>query len=59
MLAFKRELTQSSYLLRLFFDAKMNELCEVFGGTRNKRVLEMLRQLDPSNASVYETAIEQ
>ncbi|GIV55819.1 MAG: DUF4835 domain-containing protein [Candidatus Kapaibacterium sp.] len=59
MLAFKRELTQSSYLLRLFFDAKMNELCEVFGGTRNKRVLEILRQLDSSNSSVYETAIEQ
>lgn len=59
MLAFKRELTQASYLLRVFFDAKMNELCEVFRGTRNKRVLDMLRLLDPSNASVYEAAIEQ
>lgn len=59
MLAFKRELTQSSYLMRLFFDAKMSELSEVFRSSRNKRVLEFLRQLDPSNASVYETAIEQ
>jgi hypothetical protein len=58
MVAFKRELTQSSYVLRLFFDAKMNELCEVFRATRNKRVLDMLRLLDPSNASVYEAAIE-
>jgi hypothetical protein len=59
MYAFKRQLTQSSYVLRLFFDAKLNELCEVFRGTRNRRVLDMLRQLDPSNASVYEAAIEQ
>jgi len=59
MVLFKRDLTQPSYLLRLFFDAKMNELCEVFRGTRNRRVLDMLRALDPSNASVYEAAIEQ
>ncbi|GIV54919.1 MAG: DUF4835 domain-containing protein [Candidatus Kapaibacterium sp.] len=59
MVLFKRDLTQPSYLLRLFFDAKMNELCEVFRGTRNRRVLYMLRALDPSNASVYEAAIEQ
>ncbi|MCS6999767.1 MAG: DUF4835 family protein [Bacteroidota bacterium] len=58
MVTFKRQLTQASYLMRLFFDAKMNELCEVFRGTQNKRVLDMLRLLDPSNASVYEAAIE-
>lgn len=59
MVRFKQELTQPSYLLRVFFDAKRTELCEVFRGTRNRRVLDMLRSLDPSNASVYEEAIEQ
>ncbi len=59
MVRFKNDLVQPSYLMRLFFDAKINELCEVFRGTRNRRVLDMLRVLDPGNASVYQAAIEQ
>lgn len=59
MVEFKNTLTQRSYLLQLFFDAKRTELCEVFGQTRNAHVLSMLRTLDPGNTSVYEEAIGQ
>lgn len=54
----QKKLTQRSYFMQMFFDAKLAELTEIFGGSQNTEVLKSLRTLDPSNYSVYEQAIK-
>lgn len=54
----QKKLTQRSYFMQMFFDAKLAELTEIFGGSQNTDVLKSLRTLDPSNYSVYEQAIK-
>jgi hypothetical protein len=59
MADFKRnKITQRSYLLQLFFDAKQTEICEVFKGTNNAEVMDAMKFLDLSNTTVYEQAIK-
>lgn len=59
MADFKRnKITQRSYLLQLFFDAKQTEICEIFKGTNNTEVLDAMKTLDISNTTVYEQAIK-
>ena len=53
----QKRMTQRSYFLQMFFDAKLNELTQMFSGSQNTDVLRSLQILDPSNYSVYEQAI--
>lgn len=54
----QKKMSQRSYFLQMFFDAKQSELTQIFGGSQNTDVLKSLRVLDPSNYSVYEQAIK-
>ncbi|NQU86718.1 MAG: DUF4835 family protein [Mariniphaga sp.] len=47
----------SVYILQVFFDAKKNELVQVFSKSypdERNRVLNILNEVDPSNGSIYE-----
>ncbi|MBX7153362.1 MAG: DUF4835 family protein [Candidatus Kapaibacterium sp.] len=58
MADFKRnKLTQGSYFVQMFFDAKVNEICDIFRGTKDAKVLHNLTTIAPANASVFEQAI--
>lgn len=58
MAEYKRaKITQRSYFIQCFFDAKTDELTQLFKGTNNKEVLTYLQVLDPGHASQYEEAI--
>lgn len=51
----------SVYILQVFFDAKKNEIARVFSESypdERKRVLAILNEVDPSNASIYESIEE-
>ncbi|MBL7997387.1 MAG: DUF4835 family protein [Candidatus Kapabacteria bacterium] len=58
MAEYKRnKVTQRSYFMQLFFDAKQSELAELFKGTNNTDMLDAMRVLDPANFSVFEQAV--
>ena len=47
----------SLYILQIFFDAKADEMVNVFTGSypdEKNRVLAILNEVDPSNGSKYE-----
>jgi len=53
---------QGSYLLKVFFDAKADEITKVYsdGFNNNKNELvEMLKQIDPSNTSKWEGILQE
>ncbi len=52
-----KKITQRSYLMQMFFDAKQTEITELFRASNNADVLKALQILDPGNFSVYESAI--
>jgi hypothetical protein len=57
MADFKQEkLSNNSVLLQLFFDSKAQEMAPMFADYENGEMLDVLRQLDPSNGQLYNSA---
>lgn len=52
---------QGSYLLKLFFDAKADEITKVYSDgfiTNKNELVEMLKQVDPSNTTKWERMLQ-
>lgn len=52
----KDKLSNNSVLLQLFFDSKAQEMAPMFGDYEDGQMLDVLRQLDPSNGQIYNNA---
>ena len=53
---------QGSYLLKVFFDAKADEITKVYSdgfNTNKNELVEMLKQIDPSNTSKWEKMLQE
>jgi len=57
MATFKQDkLSSPSVLMQMFFDSKALELASIFSEYEEGKMLDVLRQLDPSNGQVYNNA---
>lgn len=52
----RTSIANRSILLQAFFDAKSQEIADIFKGQTNSKVWDDLRFLDPGNTQLYETA---
>ena len=53
---------QNSYLVKLFFDAKVTEITKVFSDgfiTNKNEIVQMLKQVNPSNSSKWEGMLKE
>ncbi len=50
---FKRSVNPSSLIVKAFFDAKYQELAEIFRDYQDKSILQLLSSVDPSHQSTY------
>ena len=50
---FKRSVNPSSLIVKAFFDAKYQELAEIFRNYQDKSILQLLSSVDPSHESTY------
>lgn len=50
---FKRSVNPSSLIVRSFFDAKYQELAEIFRDYQDKSILQLLSSVDPNHQSTY------
>ncbi|MGA9407909.1 MAG: DUF4835 family protein [Bacteroidota bacterium] len=50
---FKRSVDPSSLIIKAFFDAKYQELAEIFRNDQDKSLLQLLSSTDPSHRSTY------
>ncbi|MFP4527362.1 MAG: DUF4835 family protein [Candidatus Kapaibacterium sp.] len=56
MVEFKKQLTRPSVVMQLFFDAKYQELSQIFKDYENKSVYDKIIYLDPTHATTYREA---
>ena len=60
MAEFKRnKMTGPSVYLQIFFDAKSKEIAQSLKGVKDSQVFKNLMYLDPSNSTLYQSAMEE